>query len=128
MCSNIQNKHLDLVNQQNYHGDTLLHLAIRSSQREGDSTDDVSAEVPHCLHWLLKSGADPCASSRSGITPIMEAAGIGDVSILKMLIAAGADAEQQDLRGYDAMFFAVEFGRVEALIVCLSLGCNACLG
>jgi uncharacterized protein len=52
---------------------------------------------------LLKSGADCNTSNEEGATLLMLAAGAGHIEMVEMLIAAGAEVDGTDARGWTAL-------------------------
>ena len=62
------------------------------------------AEVnrPEALAWLLSLGLDLEARTKRGHTPLLIAAGRGNVEALESLLDAGADAEAKDPFGRTA--------------------------
>ncbi|KAH3770109.1 uncharacterized protein LOC127846507 [Dreissena polymorpha] len=71
------------VNHANIFGITALHLAA-DRKWEG------------CVNFLLQNGANPNATSTSGITPLMFAACKGALKIVDLLLKAGADVLRVD--------------------------------
>ena len=75
-------------------------------------------EVEH----LLRQGANTEARSTNGVTPLMEAAEAGDISILSLLLDHGASATAKDEQGETALTKAARGGwvRIVKLLARLS--------
>lgn len=73
------------------------------------STRDDSA----ILDLLLKHGAKPDAATDNGSRPLHIAAGLGNLALVKNLIAAGADFSLKDSQGKTAADLAKEAGHSE---------------
>lgn len=58
------------------------------------------------LAYLLKHGADPNASNQEGITALMNAASLGDLNMLKLLVSKGASIHKKRYNDYDALYSA----------------------
>jgi len=67
--------------------------------------------------FLIISG---CAST----TPLIKATKAGDSSAVQKLIDAGANINEQDNKGYTALFHAIEYGRSEIVKSLISKGAN----
>ena len=82
---------------------------IRASVGEEDYDDDESVST---------------SDSVTGITPLMEAASIGDCDEINRLIAAGADMEERDSEGDTALCYTVINGHEAATKEFLRLGAD----
>jgi hypothetical protein len=67
--------------------------------------------------FLIISG---CAST----TPLIKATKAGDSSAVQKLIDAGANINEPDSRGYNALFYAIEYGKLEVVKSLISKGAN----
>jgi ankyrin repeat protein len=77
-----------------------------------------SCRNQEAVQLILRFGANPNLPGKSGMYPIHMAARVGDVAILKMLRAAGANVEVKTISGHDAMHIA-ERGKKEAFVAAL---------
>jgi ankyrin repeat protein len=59
---------------------------------------------------LLDAGADPCRADETGWMPFTAAAASLDVSILKLMVEAGASVDAEDVDGLTALAFAIRSG------------------
>lgn len=73
-------------------------------------------------HLLVKNGADVNASYRLTVndvelkvTPLIVAAGVGNLELVKFLCANGADVEDASNENETSLFFAAAFGRLDAV-------------
>ena len=62
-------------------GETPLHIASRIEETRGEK----------CTKMLLKSGADTNLAMQDGRTPLHIAGESGNIAVLKLLLANGAD-------------------------------------
>lgn len=92
---------IDLTAELTVDGQTALHLAARY-------------RCLRVVRWLLERKAPVDARTRHGMTPLMFAAGGGDVDIVILLLESGADRAAENARGYDAEKIAWTNARVEA--------------
>lgn len=86
-----------MLNEVNAEGYTALHLAVLESDYEA-------------VEYLLEQGADPDTIDIYDYTPLMEAVTNGDATMVELLLTNGADKSMKDSAGYDAHWYAVEFG------------------
>ena len=68
---------------------------------------------------LLKAGADPNATDRSGATPLFKAARNEDPAMAAVLLGAGVDVDAKDSEGDTPLRFAVLFNRNPAVATLL---------
>ena len=67
-------------------GETPLHIAARIEEVRGEK----------CTKMLLKSGADTNLAMQDGRTPVHISAESGNIAVLKLLLANGADPTRTD--------------------------------
>ena len=67
-------------------GETPLHIAARIEESQGE----------RCTKMLLKSGADPNLAMSDGKTPLHISSESGTLSVLRQLLANGADPLKTD--------------------------------
>ena len=79
-------------------GNTALHAATERNQIE-------MAEL------LIDLGADLNSENKNGMTPLMIAARHGNATLVKALLAKGANARKTDFTGRDAVSWAQESRR-----------------
>ena len=94
---------------------------------------DTSASA---LHWaaynndlgaaqrLLAEGADPNAMNRFGVTPLHEAATVGNPEMLKALLEAGGDANAAFGEGETVLMTAARAGNAESVRLLLAHGAD----
>lgn len=84
------------------------------------------------LHALLSSGHSPnVAARKSGATPLIVAAQLGDGACVEQLLQASADADEADRHGNTAAFYAARSGHWHCLRSLLAAGAScstACSG
>lgn len=74
---------------------------------------------------LLGKGADvDKVGGRYARTALTEAAGAGNVVIIKQLVEKGADINAKDYEGTTPIFFACMYGHVEAVRLLIELGAD----
>lgn len=70
------------------------------------------------MRYLLKSGADlTYRYEEDGTTPLHQAALVGDIDILQVLLQAGASVDDEDRAGATALHYAAKRQIVAALII-----------
>lgn len=89
----------------------VLHLAM---QQGG---------IP-AVELLLEFGANPNVTDRSGVTPLMNAAGSGAQKYTAMLIEAKAELDLQDSSGATALMHAVQAASYEVVSLLLVAGAD----
>ena len=82
-------------------------------------------QKPSTVALLLKNGADPNLSGRSGVTPLIAAAFQGNDRIAEDLLAHGADAKARDSTGKSAMVYAAARGFDDIVTRLLDAGVDA---
>lgn len=74
---------------------------------------------------LLEKGADvEFIGERHARTPLMEAAGVGNNSIIKQLVGKGATVNAKDYEGTTPLHFAVMYGHLETVKLLIELGAD----
>ncbi|PWA35686.1 Ankyrin repeat-containing protein [Artemisia annua] len=101
-------KAVDSVNSE---GHTLLHLAISQSR-------------PDLVQVLLDFEPDVEARSRSGTTPLEDAAASGENLIVELLLAHRASTERSESSTYGPLHLAAGGGHVDVLKLLLLKGAN----
>ncbi|KAL3111592.1 hypothetical protein niasHT_019939 [Heterodera trifolii] len=108
-----------LLQQRTRNGFTALHIAVY----KGDKS---------ALQTLLEEGADPNATpTASGVPPPLHLAAMsGNVDVLRVLVAHGANLQSQDFVRYTALHCATYFGHAQIVRELLEAGAdpNACGG
>ena len=92
----------------------LAHGAhVNAATIETQSTALMWAVVephPDIVRTLLAAGADPHRSTTGGFTPLVFAAGNGDIEMATILIAAGVDVDETGVDGTHALPYAIVRG------------------
>jgi ankyrin repeat protein len=79
----------------------------------------------HCVEYLVGKGADVCAITYVGMTPILAAAGVAQsVDIVKYLLDKGANLEAADHSFFTPLIACSEKGCLELVNFLLSRGAN----
>jgi ankyrin repeat protein len=92
---------VDLPRNSDEYGATALFNAILKSRT-------------HMVESLFKHGVDVNVQNSDGMSPLMAAASTGNVEIVRMLVARGADLQAVNVLGETAKDIAVRFCRAEA--------------
>lgn len=74
------------------------------------------------IRRLLDSGVDVNATNKHGWTPLMLAAGSGNLPILKLLLSKGADVRAVNNFGASALAYAALEGECKAIQLLLEAG------
>lgn len=79
----------------------------------------------HCVEYLVEKGADVCATTYVGMTPILSAAGVAlSVDIVKYLLEKGADIEASDHSYFTPLIACSEKGSLELVNFLLDRGAD----
>ena len=84
----------------------------------------VAASHRDIVRVLLERGADISASSTKGMTPLLTAAGSGDIETAKLLIAAGAAVNDVGADGTHALPFSIINGQGDFALFLLEQGAD----
>ena len=85
----------------------------------------VGLKHPEVIKILLVAGANPNLADSDGLTILMRAALEGDSNVVRILLTADVDMEEEDgYYGGTALILAATKGRVEATKMLLSAGAN----
>lgn len=79
---------------------------------------------PNPVRLLLEGGADPNVSGKGGLTPIMAAAALGNLTSMRLLLDHGADVARVAADGSTALAFAVAYGQEGAVTLLLQHGAD----
>lgn len=93
-------------------GDTLLTKSIF-----------LGADISF-VQYLLKRGADPDRGLINGRTPLMTAAGTGDMAVAELLLAHGASINKQMHNGTTALMYAVAKGHIDVARLLIKRGAS----
>lgn len=84
----------------------------------------VMANHPLAAALLVGGGADPCAASAAGNTPLHSAASKDDSSFVALLASLGANLDAQNSEGMTPLHLAADGGYVKTTGLLLELGAN----
>jgi ankyrin repeat protein len=133
------------VNEQNSSGQTALHFAASPTSPVWSAFNPVAdyPEPPTRSFWsslflrtepnpevvahLLAAGADPNAVDFEGATPLMYAAEVGTMELLRALLAAGADVNAQDAEGRTALMYASDHCYTDSVRLLVETGADVTL-
>ncbi|MDE2829661.1 MAG: ankyrin repeat domain-containing protein [Gemmatimonadota bacterium] len=82
----------------------------------------LDGEDPSCIEGLLNQGIDKDARNSVGSTPLMIAAMLDDVPILKLLLDFGADVESLNDSGWSALHIAAKSNALQTAAVLIAHG------
>ena len=82
---------------------------------DGDTplTKSIFSHQTDLAVWLIANGADVESALHNGRTPLITAAGCGDMRVVDALLAAGACIDRQMNNGATALMYAVSKGFVD---------------
>lgn len=89
----------------------------------GDELCDACTD-PDRLHTLLYRNADPNQTSSKGVTPLMHACRVGNLSAARMLLEAHAEVNARDKFGCASLSAAIVNDNVELVKLLLSYGAD----
>jgi ankyrin repeat protein len=87
-----------------------LNAHSRNTMRVTALHAALAGPTPDVANWLIDAGADVNAVQQDGVTPLHEAALIGNVELVRLLLARGADRSVTDDKQRAATDFAREGG------------------
>jgi uncharacterized protein len=94
-----------------------VNTPSRNAQRVNALHAALAGPSPDLARALVAAGADVRATQQDGVTPLHEAAHIGRVDLVQLLLEHGADPAARDGKGRTAADFAREGGHSEVLAV-----------
>jgi ankyrin repeat protein len=98
-----------------------LNTPSRNTQQVMALHAALAGPTPDLASWLIDAGADVNAVQQDGVTPLHEAAAIGNLTLVQLLLARGADASARDAKRRSAADFAREGGHA-AIVELLEKG------
>ena len=107
----------------NGHSEIVLYLLDSGAQIDGRDYANRTAlhyastgPFPETVQILLDRGADPnVVDSEEHFSPLMHAAAEGNLDVVKVLIAKGADKSMKDIDGDDAATFSAQNGHMQVV-------------
>lgn len=90
-----------------------MHLAAKKDKNE-------------MLTFLLQAGADVDPKDSVGLTPLSQAAMLGHLDCVKVLLENRAKTSIRDLNGRTPMFLACEKGHASVMELLLKQGADVC--
>ncbi len=87
-----------------------LNTPSRNSMQVTALHAALAGPAPDITAALIEAGADVNAVQQDGATPLHEAAAIGNLALVQLLLEHGADASARDAKQRDAAAFAHEGG------------------
>ncbi|XXF77231.1 ankyrin repeat domain-containing protein [Myxococcaceae bacterium GXIMD 01537] len=95
---------------------SVLHCAMQK-RRPGAAQEAIVRE-------LLARGADPLLATEDGLTPLMLAAGTGNLEVWKQLVAKGGDVKAQEKQGATVLMYAAQGGNPDIVSQALERGAD----
>lgn len=102
----------DINGRLNPDGDTMLTMSIMYGQTR-------------LAIWLLDNGASANFSLRNGRTPLITAAGCGNIDVIRCLLTKGVQINHQMNNGATALMYAMAKGQVIAVRFLLAMGASS---
>ena len=92
----------------------MLKIAINNNEairnrdvnNSNNSIKALNVTKPNTLKVLVENGFDVNATTKEGVTPLIYAAKIGDVDLVRLLLTKKANKEIIDKRGRNALDYA----------------------
>ena len=99
-------------------------VIVRNSLHHRISADELcdACNDPETLHTLLFRNADPNQISSKGITPLVQACRVGNLSSAKMLLEAHAEVNARDKFGCSSLSAAIVNDNAELVSLLISYG------
>src|SRR5689334_23414395 len=85
---------------------------------------EVNASNTEAVRQLVDSGANVNSKNESGVTPLMNASGMGNKEIVELLLAKGADVNAKTPGNYTALMQAALVGQTEIVKILLDAGAD----
>ena len=97
--------------------------------QDGDTplTKSIFNRQTNLAVWLIANGADVEKALRNGRTPLIAAAGCGDMRVVDALLAAGAIIDRQMNNGATALMYAASKGFVNVARKLIQKGASTAL-
>ncbi len=92
---------------------TMASRPAKFTPLHSATSDDAGQVTKDLVQMLLDANADPNARSASDGTPLHSAAFTGDVAVMQLLLAYGADATAVDNKGHTPLDIARDRGHSE---------------
>lgn len=96
---------------------------------DGDTplTKSIFSRQTDLAVWLIANGADVESALHNGRTPLITAAGCGDMRVIDALLATGASINRQMNNGATALMYAVSKGFVDVARKLIQKGASTTL-
>jgi ankyrin repeat protein len=107
----------------------LLQLAQGGpSEATKDLLDIVKSDTKKVdvdrVRELLEEGGDPNVEDEAGVTPLIQASGLGQRDLVRLLLENGAKIDHQDQGGVSSLLLAAEGGHIKIVRLLLESGAN----
>lgn len=104
-----------------------LGAGIEGKDKEGNTALSLAVTNGYRLiiDWLInEKGANVNTKNNDGCTPLMYAASVGHIDILKFLIEKSADLELKNEDGFTALHWAAYVGNLDSVKTLVEKGAN----